>query len=472
MEGVSQLPQDMLSFQCLRSPAKNGLGPRLGRLSLGGSTRMETPHYLALTSRGAIPHLSPDLMREHANIHGVHVAIEDFIERAPQATPPLYNVPKAGTSNAFKQFIALPQAALLLLAPRRSPPIYCPASNSNTTISILTSVGFRSLESEEYAEAASKLRPDIVVGMGDIVQLGQKSGMKRIDKMGDRTAVWTTELIETLSIEEERQPQHSKPAIFAPILPIEYGQQSYYLEQLGDEMRQHISGLAFYDMSSVAELSSQFSSLPRLALDEPDSPHKLLYEISLGVDILTVPFISAATDAGIALDFSFRPTSLVGIGTPPLPLGIDMWSPVHATDLSPLRSRCECYTCTRHHRAYIQHLLAAKEMLAWVLLQIHNYNVMDEFFADVRRSIADCTFEEDRTNFEAVYERVLPEKTGQGPRVRGYQFKSIGHGEPKKNQLAYRTLDDGKEKLAEATLPSPKTDAKDLEEQGFAEKVV
>lgn len=54
--------------------------------------------------------------------------------------------------------------------------------------------------------------------------------------------------------------------------------------------------------------------------------------------------------------------------------------------------------------------------------------------------------------------------------MRGYQFKSEGRGEPRKNELAYRALDDGKEKLAEAELPSPDADAKDLEGQGFAEK--
>lgn len=54
--------------------------------------------------------------------------------------------------------------------------------------------------------------------------------------------------------------------------------------------------------------------------------------------------------------------------------------------------------------------------------------------------------------------------------MRGYQFKSEGRGEPRKNELAYRALDDGNEKLAEAELPSPDADAKDLEEQGFAEK--
>lgn len=55
-------------------------------------------------------------------------------------------------------------------------------------------------------------------------------------------------------------------------------------------------------------------------------------------------------------------------------------------------------------------------------------------------------------------------------RIRGYQFRSEGKGGPRKNPIAYRPLDDGKEKLAEAALPSPEADAEDLELQGFAEK--
>ncbi|KAK4691145.1 hypothetical protein P7C71_g5793, partial [Lecanoromycetidae sp. Uapishka_2] len=64
----------------------------------------------------------------------------------------------------------------------------------------------------------------------------------------------------------------------------------------------------------------------------------------------------------------------------------------------------------------------------------------------------------------------LPAKTGQGPRVRGYQFKS-DKGESRKNLAAYRSLDDAKEKLLEATFPSPDANAEDLERQGFAKKL-
>lgn len=56
-------------------------------------------------------------------------------------------------------------------------------------------------------------------------------------------------------------------------------------------------------------------------------------------------------------------------------------------------------------------------------------------------------------------------------RLRGYQFRSEGKGGPRKNPIAFRPLDDGKEKLAEAALPSSDVDAENLGLQEFAEKV-
>ncbi len=109
------------------------------------------------------------------------------MERAPKSVPPIYNLTRSSTTLTFRQFIALREDALLVLGPRRSPSVPCPASNTHTAVSILTSVGFRQLESKDYVEAARKLRPDIVIGLGDLV-LGQKPGVKRVEKMGDRTA--------------------------------------------------------------------------------------------------------------------------------------------------------------------------------------------------------------------------------------------------------------------------------------------
>ena len=50
---------------------------RLGNLKLPQRTPMHTPNYVAITSRGAVSHLSQDMMRDQTLISGVYVALED-----------------------------------------------------------------------------------------------------------------------------------------------------------------------------------------------------------------------------------------------------------------------------------------------------------------------------------------------------------------------------------------------------------
>lgn len=57
------------------------------------------------------------------------------------------------------------------------------------------------------------------------------------------------------------------------------------------------------------------------------------------------------------------------------------------TRVKPLLMRC------RERRAYIHHLLEAREMLASILLEHHNTHHMQRFMADVRKSIKDGTFQ-------------------------------------------------------------------------------
>lgn len=324
----------------------------------------------------------------------------------------MFNTPASPHVSPLRRFIALQQDTLLVLGPRRIPPLPCPASNSNNAISIATAVGFRALESKYFTEAVQKLKPDIVLGMGDVA-LGSKVSQRRLERMGDRTLAWTKELIEAINDEDSGSPA---TLIFAPILPIEANQQAFYLADLENELQTHLSGLVLYEIGSAVAVPESLNHLPRLLIGELSSPHKLLDAISLGIDVFIVPFVSTATDAGIALDFAFPPPVPLDGLREPLHLGIDMWSPVHAIDLSSLKLGCQCYTCTNHHRAYVQHLLGAKEMLGWVLLQLHNHHIVNEFFTGVRRSILERTFDDQRKQFTVVYKSELPAKTGQGPR--------------------------------------------------------
>lgn len=73
---LSRLPPEMLAFT-LKQAGSGGLGPRLGSLLRKGRAAIETPHYVATTSRGVVPHVSPDVLRNSTAVSAVYVPLED-----------------------------------------------------------------------------------------------------------------------------------------------------------------------------------------------------------------------------------------------------------------------------------------------------------------------------------------------------------------------------------------------------------
>lgn len=66
-----------IAFEILGHLDANVAGPRLGKLSVKGRHDVETPNFFSVTSRGVIPHLTPDVISSHTHIGGVHIALED-----------------------------------------------------------------------------------------------------------------------------------------------------------------------------------------------------------------------------------------------------------------------------------------------------------------------------------------------------------------------------------------------------------
>ncbi|KAL9094410.1 MAG: hypothetical protein Q9165_003260 [Trypethelium subeluteriae] len=357
------------------------------------------------------------------------------------------------------------------------PPVNPPNLNRKSeqapdrSVIISTSVGFQILDADEFIDDTQKLSLDLVIGLSDNV-VGEAPGKRRAEKMVDRTSVWTRKLLQSLAT-LGKVSSSTPPYALAPILPLGVAAQSQYLAQLEDELDNKLCGFALYDTACLPDLPERLYSGVRLSLDEPSTPQKVLDEVSMGVDLFALPLIGAATDAGLALDFAFPAAQAPRDGlseqsSKRQPLAIDLWDKDHTTDVGPLRKGCSCFACETHHRAYVHHLLDAKEMLAWVLLQIHNHHIIDAFFSGIRESLARDNFERDVETFAKIYKSEMPEKTGQGPRVRGYQMRSEGPGEKKKNPSAYNTLDDIRQKIADTAF-EPDTTAKptELENQGF-----
>ncbi|KFY01696.1 hypothetical protein V490_00807 [Pseudogymnoascus sp. VKM F-3557] len=449
-------------------------GPRLGRITLKGRRTLDTPNFLALTSRGVVPHISPDVVGEQTEFAGVYTAIEDYVEKATRGgVPPIMKMP-ARNSTPLHSFTALPPSLITVLSPRRSPAVSSPQGNPDSGLSIYTSTGFQSLSTQRYAEYANHIKPDVTVAMGDL-PYGPMPGKKRASKMSERTSMWVANFISELS-KSPKSPDAPETAVFAPILTRDYQSQFEYIEHLAEDLAPSLSGLAFYSSSLLPDIpqTASLDRLVRLSLDEPSSPHEILRQVSLGMDVFTIPYLSFATDSGLALTYEFPRPSAPDSSNPSVegtslqPLAIDLFSPTYSTAVTPLIPTCTCYACTSHHRAYIQHLLNAKEMLAWTLLALHNHHSTSAFFAAVRKSIAAGTFEADKEVFERTYETELPEATGHKPRARGYHFKS-GAAEPKRNKPAWGALSEGVGAASQTPLLVPDEDGKTLDAKGFAE---
>lgn len=212
------------------------------------------------------------------------------------------------------------------------------------------------------------LLPDAAISPVDIPT--HVPGKNRIPKMTGRTEMWLDALLKGVD---------GKVPILAGILPLKKEQMKLYFDTLV-ERRGQLSGLALWDDQIAADLPEELGELLRVSVDGGqqgvNTPEKVLAAVERGVDVFNAGWVNDATDAGIALDFVFPGEEKKDGGAEgekevgATPLGIDLWQTEYATDVRPFVEGCECYACKKHHRAYTNHLLNAREMSAWVLLQM------------------------------------------------------------------------------------------------------
>ncbi|CAN8096069.1 unnamed protein product [Discula destructiva] len=463
-----------MQFEILKAVAGHGASARLGRLTLPRRQTVETPNFFAVSSRSTVPHLTPDMIARYASFPGVYIAMEDLVEKSQKVVTKIPAAARitADDSKRLHAFTALPATSITVLGPRRTPAVKPGMGNNDAYVLVFTSNGFQPLTNTEYIAAIETMKPDIAIPLADMNYSAMNTpGGKGMRRMCERTEDWMAQLHGSMRAEDLLA---SSTSLFAPTLPAPYPMQWRYLKRLSEDMIDKLSGLAVYDTDILPDLTELpfLLSLPRLSLDTPKGPHEALRQISRGVDMFLLPFINNVSDAGVAMTFTFPPpppqstSQETTNGTDPLlllPLGDDLTSLENTTSLAPLVKGCTCYACTAHHRAYLHHLLNAREMLAWTLLQIHNHHVVSNFFAGIRASLAAGKeqFQEDCRAFARRYEASLPEGTGTRPRARGYHFKTE-FGEGKRNPPTWQLWQDGPGQMQAGGFSGGKDKDKDL----------
>jgi len=109
---------------------------------------------------------------------------------------------------------------------------------------------------------------------------------------------------------------------------------------------------------------------------------------------------------GIDLFDCVLPTRLGRNGTLYTKTGkIHIMNAEYRTDISPIESDCDCYTCKNYSKAYVAHLFHGTEMLGGTLASIHNVYFIVNLVKRIRQSIIDDNFEEVRESFLNKYKK-------------------------------------------------------------------
>lgn len=107
-------------------------------------------------------------------------------------------------------------------------------------------------------------------------------------------------------------------------------------------------------------------------------PIDLLEAVHRGVDMFDCILPAAQAQQGVA--FTHRGVLKLSRG-------------VYRTSDKPLDAQCKCPTCRTHSRAYLHHLIKAKEIYGWQLIAIHNIHFYHELMREIRGQILEGTFE-------------------------------------------------------------------------------
>jgi queuine tRNA-ribosyltransferase len=83
---------------------------------------------------------------------------------------------------------------------------------------------------------------------------------------------------------------------------------------------------------------------------------------------------------------------------------LNLTNAAYAGDSRPIEETCDCYTCRHFSRAYIRHLILAREMLAATLVSIHNIHLLVNLMEDIRQAIKAGAYQQFIKQFENHYE--------------------------------------------------------------------
>ena len=131
----------------------------------------------------------------------------------------------------------------------------------------------------------------------------------------------------------------------------------------------------------------------------PENKPRYLMGVGEPADILE------GIERGVDMFDCVLPTRLARHANAFTPTGkINLKNAGYKEDFEPIDPNCDCYTCKNYTKAYLRHLMVAKESLGGRLLSIHNIRFLIKLTEDARNSIKNKNYKEFKEKFLNIYE--------------------------------------------------------------------
>ena len=156
-----------------------------------------------------------------------------------------------------------------------------------------------------------------------------------------------------------------------------------------------------YAIGGVSVGEPEPEMMHAIEITEPHLPaDKARYAMGLGTPAQLIELVAR----GVDMFDCVLPTRVARNGTAYTSRGaINLRAGHQKEDFGPIEEDCECFACRHHTRAYLRHLLKAGEILGLRMLSVHNSHFFLEVMRDIRRHLADGTFDGYREAFIANY---------------------------------------------------------------------
>ena len=169
-------------------------------------------------------------------------------------------------------------------------------------------------------------------------------------------------------------------------------------------------------MKEIADLNLDGYAIGGLAVGEPAevmydvienvTPHMPTDKIRYLMGVGTPVNILNAVERGVDLFDCVMPSRNARHGHLFTTKGIiNINNQKYERDLTPIDENCDCPVCRQYSKAYIRHLLKAKEMLSQRLLVMHNLWFYNKLMEDIRTALDEGRFAEFKKEKEEIYGR-------------------------------------------------------------------